>query len=589
MTATSPAAGAANDPLRTGHYRSFLGKTWALTKPYWQSEEKWQAWGLLLVIIALSLGGVYLSVWFNQWYNDFYNTLQNKDAPGFWLQISRFCPVALIYIVVAVANYYLSSMLQIRWRRWLTDVYFERWLKGRAYYLLEVSRDDTDNPDQRIAEDIDSFTTSTLSISLGLLSNIVSLFSFVFILWGLSGPLSFTVAGHAVSIPGYMVWVALLYAIAGSWLTHRVGRKLIKLNFDQQRYEANMRFAMVRVRENSERIALYQGEEQEQRNLRQRFHAVWSNFWSIMRVQKNLTAFTSAYGQIAIIFPLVVAAPRYFGGAIQLGGLMQISSAFGQVQGALSWLVDSYSALARWRSVVDRLTTFNDRLDSIDALHQHSNRTQLQQGGGISIRDTQLRLPNEKVLLNIASLTLEPGQHTLINAPSGSGKSVLLRMLAGIWPWWTGQVQRPENVMFLPQLPYLPIDTLRQALAYPQAAEDFDDQRYQQVLQLCKLEPFIGMLDESRHWAQSMSPGEQQRVAIARALLKKPQWLFLDEATSALDIGSEQQLYQVLRQQLPDTTLVSIAHRTTLRAFHQQEWQLAEGRLQAIEPQALPV
>ncbi|MFP8968290.1 ABC transporter ATP-binding protein/permease [Pokkaliibacter sp. CJK22405] len=568
--------------LDTRSHRHFLRKAWALTSPYWsRSEERKSAWLLLIVIISMALANVYLSVWFNSWYRDFYNALQDKNVETFWVQVGWFCPVALISIALSVYQYYLTGILQIRWRRWLTDVYFKRWLGEHAYYLLEVSGDKTDNPDQRISEDINQFTDTTLSLTLGLLRSVVTLFSFIAILWGLSGPLSFTLSGHEITIPGYMVWVAVIYAVVGSYLTHKVGSRLIGLNFEQQRVEANLRFSMIRIRENAERVALYGGEQEEMRTLKDRFQGVWSNFWQIMRVQKRLIAFTSGYAQVAVIFPIVVAAPRYFSGAIQLGGLMQINSAFGRVQDALSWFIDAYSSLAVWRSVVDRLTSFNERLDAAERAEQAHSKQHITENR-LELSQLTLKRPDHHPLKTIHNLSIEAGQHTLISAPSGSGKSVLFRTLAGIWPWWQGEIGRPASTLFLPQTPYLPIDRLKAVISYPEAPDTYSDEAVRQALIDCRLEAYVDRLEEEQHWAHALSPGEQQRIAIARALLKAPAWLFLDEATSALDKALESHLYQLLKSRLPNTTLISIAHREQLEQFHEQRWLLSEDRMEPI-------
>ncbi|MCX2523610.1 ABC transporter ATP-binding protein/permease [Larsenimonas rhizosphaerae] len=558
-----------SSPLPTRKHDHFLAKVWALTKPYWRSEEKWSAWGFLILILTLTLGSVYLTVLLNRWSGEFYNAIQDKDLDAFWHLIGEFSILATIYIIAAVYQYYVTSILQIRWRRWLTNVYFDRWLDGHAYYLMEMRHEESDNPDQRISEDIDRFTDATLNLTIGLLRSVVSLVSFSVILWTLSQAVAFDIGPLHVDIPGFMLWAALLYAGLGSILTHYVGRRLIRLNFTQQRYEADFRFSMARLRENSERVALYGAEETEKSLLRGRFNMVWQNFWRIMRTQKRLIGFTSAYSQIAIIFPMLIAAPAYFSGAMQLGGLMRVVSAFGRVQDALSWFVDNYASLAAWRSVVDRLTTMNENMDNLvppgerDGQHYTHETT-----NHIELHQVVLRVPDGTRLLNIDSLTFNAGEHTLIHAPSGSGKSVLFRTLAGIWPWWSGTVKAGTSQLFLPQTPYLPIGTLRDVLSYPDRHSDHDDDALRALLRQCRLEKLEDQLHSERHWAHLLSPGEQQRLAFARALLKQPDWLFLDESSSALDLDTEQHLYALIKEQLPRTTLISIAHRASLNAFH---------------------
>lgn len=563
---------AANDAVR-GH---FFSQVWKLTAPYWRSEEKGMAWLLLVVVIALSLVGVGVSVWLNSWYRDFYNALQNKDLDAFIRLVLYFCGIAAAAILIAVYRLYLTQMLTIKWRRWLTEKHFSTWLGDKNYYRLE-QRGFTDNPDQRLSEDLNNFTDTTLSLGLGLIRNLVSLVSFSVILWGVSGSIEL----FGVSIPGYMFWAALLYALIGSWLTHLIARRLIVLNNQQQRYEADLRFGLVRIRENAESIALYNGEQSENERLMTRFRNVWGNFWELMKVQKRLTFFSSGYAQIAIIFPLVVAAPRYFAGKIQLGELMQINSAFGNVQDGLSWFIDAYASLANWRATCDRLLSFRNAMAEI--AHESENIEVHSAGERLQLKHLSLRLGDGTVLLEPTNLTLDAGEHVLISGSSGAGKSTLLRAMSGLWRFGSGQVVMPaERSLFVPQKPYLPIGSLNAALCYPEEAGQHSPERLREVLRLCRLEQLCERLDEAQHWQRLLSPGEQQRLAIARALLYAPRWLFLDEATSALDESDETALYQVLREQLPGVTLVSIGHRADLKRFHPRQLRLEERHLREV-------
>jgi vitamin B12/bleomycin/antimicrobial peptide transport system ATP-binding/permease protein len=558
--------------------RTFLRDLWALARPYWYSEERWAARGLLAAVVGLNLGIVYINVRLNYWQNSFYNSLQDKDITAFYDLLLQFTLLAAGFIVSAVYQLYLNQMLQIRWRRWLTDRYLEDWTAGRNYYRMQLTDRGTDNPDQRIAEDLRLFVEQTLNLTLGLLSAVVTLVSFVTILWTLSGTLQFTLAGTAVSIHGYMVWVALLYAIVGTWLTHLIGRPLVGLNFNQQKFEANFRFSLVRFRENAESIAIYGGEADEVRGLRGRFRDVFQNWWAIMRRQKKLTWFQSGYGQVAIIFPYVVAAPRYFSGAIPLGGLMQTASAFGQVQDALSWFVSAYVQLAQWKATVDRLTSFRAATGAAAAQREGAGITATQAGEALAADNVELRLPAGDPLVAPFDAAIRPGESVLVTGPSGSGKSTLFRAIAGIWPFGSGRLTKPAaRMLFLPQKPYLTIGTLREQLAYPAAAEAFGDDAYRTALDDCGLGRFPGRLEEQQHWAQVLSPGEQQRIAFARALLHRPQWLFLDEATASLDEESEARLYRLLKERLPGTSVVSIGHRPALAQFHDRRWRIERG------------
>jgi len=558
--------------------RQFLLAFWALARPYWVSKERRTGILLLTAVVAMSLGLVWLNVQFNHWYNDFYNTFQTKDQGEFYRQLLKFTLLAFAYIIVAVYRFYLQQMLQIEWRTWLNDNFLADWLKDRAYYRMQLLDRGTDNPDQRIAEDLRMFVDSTLSLGLGLLSAVVTLVSFVAILWTLSGVLSLTFSGTQVSIAGYMVWFALLYAVAGSWLTHLIGKPLIGLNFDQQRFEADYRFSLVRLRENSEGVALYRGESEEVENFRQRFGNVISNWWGIMRKQKQLGFFTISYSQLAVIFPFVVAAPRFFSGAIQLGGLMQISSAFGQVQGALSWFIDAYPQFAAWKATVDRLTGFTSTLSRVREESARLDGDRVEGGTStLALDGLALALPQGQPLLAPTTLELKRGEHVLVAGPSGAGKSTLFRALAGIWPYWKGKIELPRGgrLLFLPQKPYLPIGTLKHVVCYPGDHRVIGDAEVRDSLQVVGLGKLAGELDRLESWPQVLSGGEQQRLAFARALLNHPDWLFLDEATSALPDEDQAALYRLLGERLPGTTLVSIGHRATLTGFHERRlaWQ----------------
>jgi len=549
--------------------RQLFRDAWAIARPYWFSEDRWAGRGLLVAVIALNLGIVFINVLLNQWNNAFYNSLQDKDYAVFVRQLFKFTYLAGAYIVVAVYQLYLNQMLQIRWRRWLTDRYLAAWLKEKAYYRMQLLTSETDNPDQRIAEDLRLFVNTTLGLSLGLLRAIVTLVSFVAILWTLSGP--FTVPGINVTVPGYMVWAALLYAIVGTWLTDWIGRPLVTLNFNQQRYEADFRYSLVRFRENTEGVALYHGEADELRGFRDRFGNVVRNWWGIMRQQKRLTSFTAGYGQAAIIFPFVVAAPRYFRGEFALGGLMQTASAFGQVQDSLSYIVSSYTDIAEWRAVVARLAGFNQALDqvrteaAIQGIRHEESPTH-----GLGLEHVHLALPDGRPLVEDVSFSLRRGDTALISGPSGAGKSTLFRAIAGIWPFGRGRITMPagDRVLFLPQKPYLPLGSIREVVSYPLPPAGISDATLREALEAVELPQLGDRLDESANWALRLSPGEQQRIAFARALVQKPDWLFLDEATSAVDEAVEGRLYTLLRERLPGVTLISVGHRSTLRPFH---------------------
>jgi vitamin B12/bleomycin/antimicrobial peptide transport system ATP-binding/permease protein len=558
--------------------RGFLREAWDLAWPYWKSDEKWSAIGLLVSIIVLNLTDVGLSVRFNYWYNAFYNALQQYNWPEFWRQFGIFGLIAAASIVVGVYSSYLNGILHIRWRRWLTDRFLRTWLDNQAYYRMQLIQRPTDNPDQRIQEDLDSFTTATLDLSLGLLNAVVTLLSFLSILWILSGPLRLPLGGgHALVIPGYMVFAALIYAVGGTLLTHWIGNPLVRLTFDQQRFEADFRFSMVRLRENAENVAFYGGEDREFDMFRSRFARVVANWWGIILRRKKLNWFTTGYTQLAIVFPFLVAAPRYFNRVIQLGGLMQIASAFGRVQDSLSFIINSYVAIAQYRAVVQRLAGFRARMDEIAAAQAGAQLIAIERGGdGVEVEALDLDLPDGQPLHRDLALAASPGKPLLITGPSGIGKSTLLRALSGLWPFGRGRIRLADaRALFLPQRPYLPLGTLADALVYPHAAAEAPRAQLAEALRAVGLPRLVDRLDEEANWAQRLSIGEQQRLAFARVLLAQPEIVFLDEATSALDEAAETALYRLLRDAPWRPTIVSVGHHGSLRRYHDAVLDLA--------------
>ena len=561
---------------------------WRLAKPYFLSEERWSARGLLAAMVTLRLVLVGFNVMLSYWNNYFFNSLQDKDSatfidllltwkvlPSGWI-MPGFVGIAATYIGIGVCRVYLTQLLQIRWRRWMTGRFLQDWLSDRAYYRISLRAVDgvtTDNPDQRIAEDIRAFigdaaggnVRGILFFAIDLLSNVVTLFSFLTILWTLSG--SLTLFGF--SIPGYMVWVALIYAVAGTIVTHLIGRPLALLSFTKQKVEADFRFGLVRLRENMEGVALSAGEQHEIASLRVRFDALAANWLALMRRTKLLNALTLGYGQVAGIFPIVVAAPRFFSGHIPLGALTQTASAFGEVQGAMSWLVDNYAELAAFRATVERLATFHRAIEMAHAVATPGVTAVSEPGQEYALRDATIALPSGETLLSHSNLAFAPGRSVVVTGRSGSGKSTLFRALAGIWPFGSGHIQRAIGTsMFLPQRPYVPLGTLRQALAYPAESERCAPADLRAALGDCGLAHLADRLDEEDAWSQRLSGGEMQRLAIARALLARPDWLFLDEATANLDQEGEAAIYSMLRLRLPNTTIVSIAHRPAVAAQH---------------------
>lgn len=549
-----------------------VSEAWILAKPYFTSEEKWVANGLLIAIIALNLLMVAFNVILTYWNRDFFDAIQNMDSHGAvqllflykkipgQTPMPGFVEIIVVYVIVAVYAFYLNQMLQIRWRQWITRHFVKNWLADKAFYNISLNPTHSigiDNPDQRIADDLRDFTANTLSIGLDFISNLVTLFSFVFILYAISGPITL----FGFTIPGYMLWVALIYSLVGTLLTHLIGRKLIPLSFNQQQVEANFRYNLVRVRENPEAIALYSGEADEFISLQEGFKAIRLNWWKIMRRTKALNFFTISFNQIANIFPLMVALPRYFSGAIKLGGLTQLSSVFGQVQGALSWFVGAYSSLVTYRATVSRLHGFQEAVTAARAATITGPQVN-QSGSALSFEALTLTLPDGRKLVDNASLSLPPGLPVILTGPSGAGKSTLFRAIAGIWPFGTGTITRPTgSALFLPQRPYFPLGSLKRAVVYPGLEADISDETVLAALTAVELPQLTTRLHETDTWSQILSGGEQQRLAIARALITKPDWLFLDEATSALDAPMAARLHKILGQHLPTTTIVAITHR----------------------------
>lgn len=552
---------------------SFVGDWWRLVIPYFKSEEWPIAILLLIGAITITFVLVFFEVQFNEWNRRFYDAIQNKNEASFWTEIIFFSWLAALYIVLLVGRAVVSPYLRLRWRRWLTRRYLGHWLDDRGYYRIELQRT-VDNADQRIAEDLNQLGVYTMQLFLGILSAVSTLISFIYILWQLSGPLSLRPIGLDVTVPGYMAWVCLIYAASGTFLANLVGRRLIPLNFQKQRYEANFRFGLVRVRENAEGIALYKGEGREAETLDARFTDVYNNGFRVLMTQAQLFFYQYGYQQIAIIFPFVVTAPSFFAGAITFGVMTQTASAFGQVQSALSFFIDNYTSLAELRAVMDRLKGLQIATDEKPAT---AIEVTSQAGrSDVATEELTLALPNGQALLKDLDLPLRKGQSVLVRGASGSGKSTLFRALAGIWPFGSGHVRVPAGarVLFLPQKPYIPIGSLRDAVKYPDEHSKASDADIVAALQATGLGHLADRLDEVAHWSNVLSGGEQQRLAAARAVVFKPDWLFMDEATASLDEAAEAMVYGALKKWLPAATLVSIGHRPTLRQWHDRQLEL---------------
>ncbi|MFT4276180.1 MAG: ABC transporter ATP-binding protein/permease [Rhodopseudomonas sp.] len=575
--------------------RTTLATAWRIAVPYFNAEDKWMGRGLLAAVVVIELAVVGLTVMFNRWNNVFYNTLQERNYDVFTYQIIYFCVLATIWIALKVYQLYLNQWLQIRWRKWMTERYLGGWLHDANHYQMQLTGDAADNPDQRIAEDTQLFIDRTLALGIGLLNAVVTLASFVVILWGLSDEAPLHLFGHSIPIPGYLVWGALIYAVVGTALTHWIGSPLVGLNFEQQRYEADFRFNLVRARENAEQIALLRGEPAERGKLSERFGHIVGNYMRIMVRTKRLTAFTASYSQASVIFPYILVAPAYFAQKVQLGGMMQTVSAFSSVQDSLSFFISAYRTLAEWQSIMQRLEGFGRAIEAAAARRDNAGVVRTPSSvNAIELKDLSLTLPTGSPLMSADGFTLGGNDRTLIVGPSGAGKSTLFRAIAGVWPFGSGSISIPANatLMMLPQRPYFPVGELRAAIVYPAEAGSFSDTQVADVLREVGLPALAERLDQHGHWNRTLSLGEQQRLGIARALLHAPQYLFLDEATASLDEPSEAALYELLDRKLPGTTIVSIGHRSTLEAFHQQGASLSrtgsgftlQNRVKPAEP-----
>jgi putative ATP-binding cassette transporter len=528
---------------------------------------------LVALSIFVNFADVALTLRFNFFYRDMYNSLQEYNAEAFWHQVLWiFVPLAALNIAIGMFDLFVDSSLLIRWRTWLTHSLTGRWLGEGTHYRIPFTDEEADNPDQRIQTDVDSFIRQTASLSIRLLSQAAQLVSFIVILWTISK--DFVLPFTDTVVPGFLVWLVIAYAVVGTWLTHLIGRPLIGLNFRQERVEADFRFSLARNRIYSEQIALLRGEKAEASRLASLFHLVAGNYTNIIFRRIKLIAFTFSYRQASAIFPLVLAAPSFFAKKITLGALQQTSNAFSQVQTSLSFFVDAYTTLAAYKANTIRLGSFRRAMTKAEALATGGSLTQGNAtGNAVTAKDLVIALPDGREILSADQFSLPKGAATLVTGPSGSGKSTLFRAIAGIWPFGRGRIDVPagQSALLLPQRPYIPLGTLRSAVVYPNEAGSFSDAEIRQALIDAQLPNLADKLDEDDVWERVLSGGEQQRLAIARALLAKPAWLFLDESTASLDEPSEAKIYRMLRERLPDTTIVSIGHRSTLEALHDRK------------------
>jgi putative ATP-binding cassette transporter len=558
--------------------REFLRGFWRLTRLYWTSPASRRGKLLLAVAVALELGTVYGAFVIADAQRRIFDALGDRDTAAFLSGIGLFLSVVLGFVLISTYRIYVRQILEMRWRAWLTDHFLASWIQPHNCCQMELTTAAADNPDQRIAEDVRNYVASALGLSLSLLAAVATLVSFAGLLWTLSGDWPIRIFGAEVPIPGFMMWVAIGYALLATWIAHRVGRPLVPINFDRLRLEADFRFGLVRFRENAETIALAEGAPRERGAAHDRFERVIGNWWELIRAQRNLTLYTTGIGHANQVVPLLVAAPGYFLGRLTLGSVTQTGIAYAQVSSALTWFVNAYQEIALWRASIERLLTFAGALETAEAriARREAVRLEPASDGRLRLRDLRLALPDGRPLLDGANGVIEPGDRLVVLGPSGSGQTILLRALAGHWPFGGGAVEVPKGArrFFLSQRPYLPIGTLRAAVAYPATEAAFSDDRIRDALRAADLPGLAERLDEVDHWEKRLSGGEQQRLAFARALLHEPDWIFLDDATAELDEEAEARAYRLLAERLPRATLVSIAHRPAVAKFHRRRWSL---------------
>ncbi|QXI40108.1 ABC transporter ATP-binding protein/permease [Pseudomonas xantholysinigenes] len=564
-------------------YTRWGAQFWQLAGPYFSWRRSWRPLLAFALLLVLTLFSVRLNVLFSFWYNGFYSALQALDQTAFWYLLGVFAVLATIHVLRSLFTFYVTQAFNIRWRVWLTERLTADWMHGDAYYRGQFLAEPVDNPDQRIELDVNAFVTGSVSLALGAVSALVSLVAFTGILWGLSAPL--TVAG--IEVPRAMVFAVYVYVLIATWIAFRLGQPLIRLNFLNEKFTANFRYALMRLRENAENIAFYQGAQVERGTLLGRFFTLIGNAWALVFRNLKFSGFNLGVSQVAVVFPFILQAPRFFSGAIKLGDVMQTAQAFGQVQDSLSFFRESYDTFAQYRATLDRLTGFLDANQQAGALPRV---TTVEQAHALDIQGLQVLRPDGHALIADLHLNLRAGQALLIKGPSGSGKTTLLRALAGLWPYAEGEVRRPlgQQALFLAQRPYLPLGDLRTAIAYPADGLPADDGRMRQALEQVNLAHLVERLGEARDWSRILSIGEQQRLAFARVLFNRPQVVFLDESTSAMDEGLEHALYGLLRREMPGSLLVSVGHRGTLAGFHSHRLEVdGQGGWSLLEQQAV--
>ena len=521
-----------------------------------------------LLIVALTLVSVRISLVYSEWYNNMYTSLQEFNQAVFWQQMGLFCVIAACAVSTSLASYYIEQRFIISWIAWLNDELTNKWMTNRAYYKTQYLSANLDNPDQRIQQDVQSYVKTTLSLSTGVIDAVTSMISYTILLWGLAGPMLV----FGVEIPHMMVFLVFVYVIFTTLIAFWLGRPLIHLNFANERLNANYRYSLIRVKEYAESIAFYAGEKVEQNQLYRQFRAVINNMWNIVFRTLKFSGFNLIVSQISVVFPLLIQVGRYFEKQIKLGDLMQTLQVFGKLHTNLSFFRNSYDTFAGYKATLDRLTGFTY---AIDMANRESETDIRNSENDVIFKGLSIKNPFGRMLINNVNLTLPQGASLLIQGDSGVGKTTLLRTAAGLWSYSQGTVYCPlDSQLFLAQKNYLPQGDLSTALAYPKNSADIDRPLAEEILRKVQLGHLIERLEQEQDWTRILSLGEQQRLAFGRLLLHKPKVAFLDEATASMDEGLEDAMYRLLKSELPNMTLISVGHRSTLKRYHRQQLQI---------------
>ena len=551
---------------------------WMFASGYLSPKRSIKPLLFFVLIVTLTLFSVRLSLVHSTWYNNMYTALQEFNQTVFWEQMILFCFIAGFSVAAALISYYLNQRFSINWIEWLNTELLEKWMDKRAYYKSQYIGNNLDNPDQRIQQDIQSYVKTTLSLSTGVIDAVTSMISYTILLWGLAGPMSLL----GIEIPRAMVYLVFAYVIFTTLIAFWLGKPLIRLNFANEKLNANYRYSLIRVKEYAESIAFYAGEKVEKSRLYKQFRAVIDNMWDIVFRALKFSGFNLVVSQISVVFPLLIQVGRYFEKQIKLGDLMQTLQVFGKLHSNLSFFRNTYDSFAEYKATLDRLTGFHY---SVEAAQKQSKTDITDHPTDVIFQHLSVKSPMGKILIKDLNLTLTQGNSLLIQGQSGVGKTTLLRTIAGLWSYAEGKIFCPQhNTLFLSQRPYLPQGNLLTALYYPDTTENVDLAKITRILERVQLAHLQDRLEQEQDWSRILSLGEQQRLAFARLLLHKPKVAFLDEASASLDEGMEHAMYRLISEELPNTTIISVGHRSTLVPLHQQQLELHTDGSWVVNP-----